>query len=208
MQQTVGPAIQTSMGSRAVQRPGAMQGKAIEQNSKERKLSDAAAAPDLFPTAYITRGSPTCNCRISSTMSECYITENGYTEVVTWDNRYLWCNAWTVFFSKNFDFFFFCLSVTFLDLPALWKSQTGFTSCGDLRKSPVTVSDSPMNNWRLLSVPTHPGTLQEGNKCEGQNASIKAKMCDFLREGRGETTGAFNSRRRCCCGRFKKHKWF
>lgn len=35
--------------------------------------------------------------------------------------------------------------------------------------------DSPMNNWRLLSVPTHPGTLQEGNKCEGQNASIKVK---------------------------------
>lgn len=102
----MGPAIQTSMGSRAVQRPGAMQGKAIEQNSKERKLSDAAAAPDLFPTAYITRGFPTCNCRISSTMSECYITENGHTEVVTWDNRYLWCNAWKVFFSKNFFFVF------------------------------------------------------------------------------------------------------
>lgn len=44
-----GPVIHTAMGSVTGHRPGAMQGKAIEQNSKEGKLSDAAVAPDLSP---------------------------------------------------------------------------------------------------------------------------------------------------------------
>lgn len=50
-----------------------------------------------------------------------------------------------------------------------------FISCGDLWKSPVTASDSPMNNRGPLSVPTYPGTSQGRNKCEGQPASIKVK---------------------------------
>ena len=67
-----------------------------------------------------------------------------------------------------------------LNPPAPWKSLNVFISCSNLWKSPVTVSDSPMNNWGPLSVPTYPGTPQEGNKCGGQCASIKDKnMKDF-----------------------------
>lgn len=47
LQQTVRPAIHTAEGSAAGQRAGATRGKAFEQNSKERKLSDGAAASDL-----------------------------------------------------------------------------------------------------------------------------------------------------------------
>lgn len=90
-----------------------------------------------------------------------------------------WCDVLPL---PDKEFLYFCqefrsarLSVTWLNLPALRKSQTFFMSCGNLWKSPVTVSDSPMNNWARLSVPPHLGTLQEGNKCEGQSASIKAK---------------------------------
>lgn len=79
------PAIHTAMGSAAGQRPGATQGKAIEQKSNQRKLSDAAAAPDLS-YQLITRDSITCNCRISCTMSEWYyIREQTHTDVVTQD---------------------------------------------------------------------------------------------------------------------------
>lgn len=67
------------------------------------------------------------------------------------------------------------------------KSQTVFVSCGHPWKSPVTMSDSPMNNWRPLSVPTHPKTLLEENKCEGQHASIKKKKCERPLGVRGET---------------------
>lgn len=47
LQQTVRPAIHTAEGSAAGQRAGTTQGKAIEQNSKERKRYDGAAASDL-----------------------------------------------------------------------------------------------------------------------------------------------------------------
>ncbi|XP_019736950.1 uncharacterized protein LOC109522649 isoform X3 [Hippocampus comes] len=56
-------------------------------------------------------------------------------------------------------------------------------SCGKLRRSPVSVSDRPMNKRGLLSVPPHLGTLQDETNGESQHRSIKdGHLKDFAEE--------------------------